>query len=503
MKRPVPELLRSPTAAAWWWLLLVPVAWFGLFWRLGAQPLQTWDEARLAVNAAEMLKSHDWLVPRYRGQPDLWNTKPPLLVWLQAGSLSLFGYSEWAFRLPTALAALALTGLVAAFARRWLGGPLAGLLAGLALLSSKGFINNHVSRTGDYEALLLFFTTAQVLAGFAWLQTQRSRYLLLLGAAVGLGVLTKSVAGLFLLPGLALTIGLRGRLVPLLRQPALWGGAVLAIAPPALWYGVREHVAPGYLHAVWANELGGRALGALEQHAFPWYWYLTSFVTQQFLLWTPWVLAAAWALARRPTRRPGHRFLVLAAWSGGLFLAVISAASTKLSWYDAPIYPLLALLLGGGLAQLARRVARGERQGSRPWRSALLLALAVVPSLVALHRRLAKEQANRYAHAELNYGRFLRDPAALPASVTRLTALHRSFTPATRDYNAPLEFYALAFNRAHPADTLDVSYGVIHLPAGRVVLVCGATAQRLLEKQYRTRLLYAADSCRTIQVLGP
>lgn len=464
--------------------------------------MQDWDEARLAVSAAEMLRSGQWLVPSFQNQPDLWNTKPPLLVWLQAMSLHTFGYSEWAFRLPTALAAAALTAMVASFARRWLGGPLAGLMAGLALLSSKGFVTHHVARTGDYEALLLLFGTAQVLAGFAWLQTQRRRYLLLLGAAVGLAVLTKSVAGLFLLPGLAIEITRRGRLLALLRQPATWVAALLAVGPPTLWYVLREQAAPGYLQAVWANELGGRMLGALEDHAEPWYWYGLSFVSQQFLLWTPWVLAAGWALTRRPAARPARQFLRLASWSGGVLLGIISAANTKLTWYDAPLYPLLALVLGAGLPLLARRVTgAGSPAGLvRRWRGALLLALAVVPSLIALHRRLAKTQARRFDQAELTYGRFMADPAATPA--THVVALHRSFAPNTRSYNAPLEFYALAYQARHPADTVEVRYDAAGLPPGRVVLVCGGTALRALTERYRTRLLYAADSCQTRQVEG-
>ena len=502
MIRPLADFLRPRGLAGWWWVPLVPMAWFSLFWRLGEQPLQNWDESRMAVNAAEMLRNHQWLVPHFKGAPDLWNTKPPLLVWLQALSLHIFGYSEWAVRLPTALAALALTAAVAAFARRWLGGPLAGLLAGLALLSSKGFVTHHVARTGDYEALLLLFSTMQVMAGFAWLQTSRRRYLLVLGAAVGLAVLTKSVAGVFLLPGLAIEIIRRGRLLALLRQPAAWVAALLALGLPAVWYALREHLGPGYWLAVWQNELGGRMLGKLEQHDFPWYWYFTSFVSQQFLLWTPWVLAAAWALARRPFRRPAHRFLTLAAWSGGVFFLVISLASTKLAWYDAPIYPLLALLLGGGLAVLARRATYRKGGARQAWRGALLVALAVVPSVVALHRRLAKEHARRYEEAELTYGRYLRDPAATATSGSRFMVLHRSFTATTRIYNAPLEFYALAFKHEHPGDTVEVRYEAEQLPPGRVVLVCGAAAQAALTRRYHTRPLYAADSCLTLQVRG-
>jgi 4-amino-4-deoxy-L-arabinose transferase-like glycosyltransferase len=503
VKRPLPDLLRPRALARCWWLPLLPLAWLSLIWRLGERPLQNWDEARLAVSAAEMLHNRQWLITHYQGQPDLWSTKPPLLVWLQALSLHTFGYSEWAVRLPTLLAALALVALVAAFARRWLGGPLAGLLAGLALLGSKGFVAHHVARSADYETLLLLFTTGQVLAGFAWLHTRRPRYLLLLGAAVGLAVLTKSVAGLFLLPGLAIEVTRRGQLGRLLRQPALWGALLLALGPPALWYYLREQAAPGYWQAVWQNELGGRLGAALEDHAAPWYWYLQGLASQKFLLWLPGLLAAAWALARRPGPRPARRLLTLVAWAGGGCLLVISAASTKLAWYDAPLYPLLALVLGGGLALLARLVARPATLAApaRPWRGALLLAVAVLPSLVALQRRLGRLHAERYAEAEAGYGRFLRDPAATPTA--RLTVVHRSFYPNTISYNAPLEFYALAYRHAHPADTLDVRYDADQLPPGRTVLVCGRAARRLVGERYRTRVLYAADSCLTLRVEGP
>jgi 4-amino-4-deoxy-L-arabinose transferase-like glycosyltransferase len=483
-----------------WWLALVPIAWATLLWHLGARPLQCWDEARLAVNAAEMLRTHHWVVTLYQGQPDLWNTKPPLLVWLQALSLHLFGYSLWAFRLPTALAALALTALVAGFAKRWLGGPLAGFLAGLALLSSYGFVRYHVARTGDYEALLLVFTTAQVLAAFCWLQTRQPRYLLLLGAAIGLAILTKSVAGLFLLPGVLLELTRRGHLFPLLRQPATWGAAALASGPPALWYGVREYTQPGYWQAVWQNELGGRMLSAVDQNAGPWHFYLTRFGGPTVLDWVPciWVVVACWALAQRPAQRPAHHFLTLIAWSGGLFLAIISAARTKLDWYDAPVYPLLALLLGGGLTLLVRRVAANKRQVMN-WRSGLLLLLVVGPLWVGLRRRLAQENAWQYEP----YGQFLQRPSATQGLEPHFIALHAGRSNDTVKYDAPLEFYALAFRHAHPIDTLEVRYDATRLSAGRIVLLCGAAARAEVTNRYYTRTLYSTDSCLTLQVVGP
>ena len=45
---------------------------------IGRLPVVMWDEARLSINALEMLRTGHLLVPTFHGQPDLWNPKPPL-----------------------------------------------------------------------------------------------------------------------------------------------------------------------------------------------------------------------------------------------------------------------------------------------------------------------------------------------------------------------------------------------------------------------------------------
>src|SRR5206468_3140523 len=69
-------------------------------------PVALQDEARNAVNAIEMSIRGYSLITTFNFQPDLWNTKPPLLIWLMSASMSLFGPSDWAIRLPCALAAM-------------------------------------------------------------------------------------------------------------------------------------------------------------------------------------------------------------------------------------------------------------------------------------------------------------------------------------------------------------------------------------------------------------
>ena len=134
-----------------------------------------WDESRLAVNALEMSLTGPSIVTTFGFVPDLWNTKPPLLIWLMALSLQLIPNPELALRTPSAIAALLTLLITCAFTWRVTRSPVVALLAGMLLVCSRGFYSSHAARTGDYEALLVLFTTSYVavlyfLVRAAWLE---------------------------------------------------------------------------------------------------------------------------------------------------------------------------------------------------------------------------------------------------------------------------------------------------------------------------------------------
>ncbi len=97
----------------------IVVGWIIVFWRLGYPTLLDPDEAHYAQLTREMLRSHNWLVPLLDGAPLI--DKPVLFHWLQGLSVWILGESEFAVRLPTALAALGTFAFV-----RWLGMALFG-----------------------------------------------------------------------------------------------------------------------------------------------------------------------------------------------------------------------------------------------------------------------------------------------------------------------------------------------------------------------------------------
>ena len=134
----------SHLKTAGWIILLAIIIYFPLFLHLTSLSVRVFDESRLALNAYEMLKTGNIVVTYYEGLPDMWNTKPPLMIWILAISIKIFGLNELALRLPAALAALATCFLLLWFARKvfqkfWL-----GCIAAIVLVTSNGYIQEHV-----------------------------------------------------------------------------------------------------------------------------------------------------------------------------------------------------------------------------------------------------------------------------------------------------------------------------------------------------------------------
>ena len=86
-------------------LVLGLIVYFPIFGHLDALPIRIWDEARLANNALEMSNDGDYIVTHFDGSPDMWNTKPPLMIWCQVGFIKLLGEDVLPIRLPAAISA--------------------------------------------------------------------------------------------------------------------------------------------------------------------------------------------------------------------------------------------------------------------------------------------------------------------------------------------------------------------------------------------------------------
>jgi len=181
------------------WIALI---WLVIFWRLGYLSLLDPDEAHYAQITKEMIGAREWLVPLVGGVPFI--DKPVLFHWLQGLSFLTFGMNEFAARLPSALAAVALV-----WTTFWLGRELfdratGGRAAAMLLTMPATFA---LSSIGLFDMLFTAFLFGAVaclivaaLRERAWLQWPG--YLLL-----SLAIMTKGPAAALLL-GVAFAIAL-------------------------------------------------------------------------------------------------------------------------------------------------------------------------------------------------------------------------------------------------------------------------------------------------------
>jgi 4-amino-4-deoxy-L-arabinose transferase-like glycosyltransferase len=172
----------------WFWLALgLAIVYLrGLF-----LDIMDVDASQYASISMEMLQNGNWLQVQHRGADYL--DKPPLLFWLSTASFWLFGLSNWAYKLPSLLAALAGVWAVYRFTLLFYGAKTARQAAFL-LASCMGLmvICNDV-RT---DTMLLGFTACAVWQLAEYLEFKRWKNLALGFFFVGLAMLAKGPIGL-------------------------------------------------------------------------------------------------------------------------------------------------------------------------------------------------------------------------------------------------------------------------------------------------------------------
>lgn len=481
---------------------------FAIFLHLDDMSVEIYDEARRAVSAAEMARGEaHWLVPTYNGAPDHWGTKPALLVLCQAFWMKIFGVGELAVRLPSALATLVLCGLLVWWGRRDWGGALAGAMGAIVVLCCWEFMGNHGARTGDFDALLTLFLTAQVVFFYRWVQDDHIKWLWLAGAAVTMAGLSKGIAGGFFLPGIGLWLLATTEGRKRLLRPALYGIISLAIALVLGYYFLRNGVDPQYLEMVQNNELGGRFSKTNEGHQHPFWFYLQRLLqdkTLRYLL--PLLLPAllyffaANAGAKEGRKGKGQPAL-LVTLVALVFMAVISIAATKLYWYKTPVLPLLGILIGGFLLQVAQVLSDAlTGQMSKVVVVSFLAALFLFPMVMITERSLNPREYQETPDRKLGYRDFMRTKEVQPP-----------YTVLVRDYHPNARFYVLqAQSRGEDVElkrTKKLLPPLVYnarppggFEIGERVVICHSETWDYLFKRFRMKEVFKRGKCKLVEL---
>ncbi len=330
-------------------LIVAIVVCFPIFGNLGALPIVLWDESRLAINALEMMHTDNPLIPTYKGVPDFWSAKPPMMIWLQTLSLHLFGYKEWVIRLPAAMAAfLNCIFLYWVFGHRYKR-PLLGIFTATVLGTCAGLVRIHGSRTGDYDALLVLFGSMFAFFYFIWMEEREARYLYYAVIALVAATLTKGIAALILLPAMLLYTIIKWHLSALLRTRHTYICIGIYCLLGIGYYLLREHYNPGYIRNVYDNEIGGRFMYGEGHNRYDnLFYYYDFFFAKTFRDWYK-ILFGGWIAVLLCKDKFLKRTVLYATLLGLFYFAVVSKSRAKAEWYDMMSYPFFAVITGVGI----------------------------------------------------------------------------------------------------------------------------------------------------------
>ncbi len=329
--------------------LLLPALLLGL----GDRPVSKIQEVRIAETSREMLASGDWLVPHYNGELRL--QKPPLPYWITAASFRAFGIDEFAVRLPAVVFGLGSVLLLFGWSRRVFSLQAA---ASAALIFGTGYLGIRYCRSGEADAILLFFIVAACQLGYDMLMCgadHKSR--LLFGLLLGLGFMTKGPAALAIpLLTLLATAWLEKRFAALLScfsLPAL----ALMLGVASCWYAWLLWSLPDAATQFVSHQLDETFISG--NHVKPPWWYLAHF----FEFFAPWgfLLAPAgwwWAFRQKVQLPSPLRYAWV--WLGVVF-ALLTFTVNKQMQYALLLAPPLAIILGHYLAQAEGGFARANK----------------------------------------------------------------------------------------------------------------------------------------------
>ena len=126
--------------------------------------------------------------------------KPPVFLWPMEISARIFGLNSWSMLVPQALEGVATVGLVYLSVRRWFSAQAALLGGAVVALTPVAAL---MFRYNNPDALLALLLTAATYATIRGLEKAQTKWLVLAGALVGFGFITKMMQAFLILPVLA------------------------------------------------------------------------------------------------------------------------------------------------------------------------------------------------------------------------------------------------------------------------------------------------------------
>lgn len=326
-------------------------------------PLMDIDAAQYASISRELLDGKSWIWFYDMGADYL--DKPPMLFWLSAISLKIFGIYDWAYRLPSFLFAVLAVYSTEKLANQWYGKNIARLSAMVLATAQAFFLITHDVRT---DTMLMGWVIFSIWQLSSWYQEGKWLNFILAFVAIAGGMMTKGPIAL-IVPVLAFLphFVLRREWKQFYRWEYLLGLLIIAILLVPMSIGLYQQfdlhpgklingrpIQSGLRFYYWTQSFG-RYTGENMYHEMSYFSFLLENMLWSFL---PWILFFLGGIVLSVSQLISARFWLnkKKEWisTGGFIFTycILARSQAQLPHYIFVVFPLAAIVTAVFLDQL-------------------------------------------------------------------------------------------------------------------------------------------------------
>ncbi len=352
-------------------------------------PLMDIDASQYASISREMLKNNSFLQVFDLGNDYL--DKPPMLFWLSAISMKIFGVHDWAYRLPSFLFALLAVYSTYRLAFLFYRKEIAQLSALVLAASQALFLITHDVRT---DTMLMGWVTLSLWQMAAWYATGKWKYFIIAFISIACGMMTKGPIAL-MVPAFAFVphFILRREWKQLFRWEYILGVIIIAVMLVPMSIGLYQQfdmhpgklingvpIESGLRFYYWTQSFG-RYTGENVFNEMNHFTFLLENMIWSFL---PWILFFLLSLGFEFSSviRKKFKLLPTEEWitTGGFVITycILARSQAQLPHYIFVVFPLAAIVTGKFLFRL------WYTDELVKWKKPLLIIHAVIFALLWL-----------------------------------------------------------------------------------------------------------------------
>src|SRR4030095_16000716 len=240
----------------------------------------------------------------------------------------------------------------------------------------------------------------------------------------------------------------------------------------------------------------------MSWHVQPFNFYLKNLIHSRF---TPFIYVLPFTIAVffiSQDKLIRHAFMYIFIVAAG-YLLLISYPSDKLEWYDAPLFPLFALMIGTCFATLVEKIQNLHFSQANPTIKKILpqvlLVLAFVVPYITTVKRVAGSDNITYPWAPAQIDEFRIEGAYIRVLKDKFPQL-KHYTilkspPHDPEHYDQIKFYQRSYGLQYHF-SIQIKNSCKYLKTGDTVMVCEKIQTDSLEAAFSFRSIDSWNSCK-------